>query len=531
MMASGLFRRVAAGLMFLACGTATAQAAGTLVIAIPANQEPATLDGHIDPFQSTWLVDSLMADPLLVLAPDGTYKPDLALAWESNPAGTVWTFKLRPGVTFQDGTPFNAAAVKANLERIIDPKTQSAQMKSEVGPIKSVDVVDDLTVRVGYDTPWVTLLDAMRRVPIWSPTAMEKAGLNGFASVLVGAGPFTFVRKVPNDRVDLKKWPGYGGWNSVQKKPGAVELDGVSIRWIGSSSVLGSLVQSGDADVATFLDPISVPDYKDNKAFQFYAKDQAGTGLQFVMNIRKPPLDDIRVRQALITGSDRPGLNTLLYDGLFAVGQGPLNDVHPCYWRGAETMYPYNPTKAGQLLDQAGWVLPQAGGMRVAKGVKNVADGTPLRIRMTMISRKEMGEGLQAQFKQLGIDFAVEVVPGPVQLDRVQKREFDLIYERQRSPDPVILDQIWNSKWEVPGGWAWTGFKDAAFDALVGQLRTVPDFAKRCEIARDVQKTIMENALMLPTLSDPVYVAMSPKVKGWETGAEGNWFYVNNVTK
>lgn len=249
------------------------------------------------------------------------------------------------------------------------------------------------------------------------------------------------------------------------------------------------------------------------------------------MNTRKAPLDDIWVRQTLIVGADRPALNTPLYDGLFAVGTGRLNLVHPCYWPGAEAMSAFDPTKAAALLDAAGWVLPAPGAMRVAKGVKGVADGTPLRIRMTMISRKEMGEGLQAQYRKLGVDFAVEVVPGPVQLDRVQKREFDMIYDHQRTSDPVLLDQMWNSKWDVPGGWAWTGFKDTAFDALVGQLRTVPKFDKRCAIAKDVQKTILENALMPPTLSDPVFVALGPKVKRFLPGAEGKWFHVSNVTK
>jgi peptide/nickel transport system substrate-binding protein len=120
-------------------------------------------------------------------------------------------------------------------------------------------------------------------------------------------------------------------------------------------------------------------------------------------------------------------------------------------------------------------------------------------------------------------------VPGPVQLDRVRRRDFDLMYERQRSPDPQILDQVWNSKWDQPGGWAWTGFKDATLDTLLDKLRSVPDLDARCAAARDAQKIIMENALMLPTLSDPVFFALSPKVKEFQIGGEGNWFFLQNT--
>ncbi len=159
------------------------------------------------PYQSTWLFNSFVADPLVILDPDGKYQPALATSWESSPDGKVWTFKLRSGVTFQDGTPFDAAAVKYNLERINDPKTASAQLKSDVGPWKTVEVVDPLTLRITYDTPWVTLLDALRRTPIWSPTAAEKHGLANFSKNLVGAGPFTLEQWAPNDRIVFKKWP------------------------------------------------------------------------------------------------------------------------------------------------------------------------------------------------------------------------------------------------------------------------------------------------------------------------------------
>jgi len=523
---------LAGAAMWMAAGVASAQTqGGTLVIAWPAIQEPASLDGHIDPYQSTWMFNSLVADPLVILAPDGTYKPALATSWTSTPDGREWVFKLRSGVKFQDGTAFDAAAVKYNFDRVLDPKTASAQMKSDVGPIKSVEVVDALTVKLVYDTPWVTLLDGVRRMPIWSPTAAEKHGLANFGRNLVGAGPFLFAEWVQNDRIVFKRWADYGGWNSIQTHQGPAYLDQVTIRFIGEAAVLGSVVKTGNAQVTFGLPARFVDEYKGKPNFQFVAKDQSGTGLQHVMNIRIPPLSDIRVRRAILHAADMKAANELLYDGVYAPSEGPLNNNHPCFWEGNPKVYPNDLNKARALLEEAGWKAPAAGQgqIRVARGVAGVADGTPLKVRYATLHHKELGEALQSQLRRVGIDLVVEQVPGPVQLDRVRRRDFDLMFERQRSPDPLILDQIWNSKWDQPGGWAWTGFKNDTLDATVDKLRSIPDPKARCEVAKEAQKIIMENALMLPTLSDPVFFAMTPKVKGLQVGAEGNWFFLNNA--
>ena len=161
-----------------------------LVIAWPASREPASLDGHIEPYQTAWLIDYMIADPLLIIGPDGEFHPALATGWSSTEAADEWTFTLRSDVVFQDGTPFDAEAVRYNIERILDPATRSGEMAAHVGPVERVEVVDDTTVTLHYPAPWVTVLDAFRRVPIWSPAAAEQWGIEEFDRHLVGAGPF-----------------------------------------------------------------------------------------------------------------------------------------------------------------------------------------------------------------------------------------------------------------------------------------------------------------------------------------------------
>ena len=528
-------RSVAAGLLAvtaLACGggeSGPGASPDELIIAWTASREPASLDGHIEPYQTAWLIDYKITDPLLILGPDGEFHPALAASWSSNEVADEWTFTLKSGVVFQDGTPFNADAVRYNIERILDPATRSGEMAAHVGPVERVEVVDDTTVTLHYEAPWVTVLDAFRRVPIWSPTAAERWGIEEFDRHLVGAGPFLLEEWVPNDHVTVRRWDGYGGWNSISEEAGPAKVERVTVRFIGEEAVLGNIVRTGNAHIAMNLPTAYIDDYRDAGGFSLLTGYQAGTGLQMVMNVRRPPFSDLRVRQAVLYATDQPAINDLLYDGHFLPSDGPLNTVHPCYWEGNADLYPHDPGTARRLLEEAGYTDRDGDGIREAYGIPGVDDGTPLRVRWTILDREEMGEAIQAQWRAIGIEVAIEIVPGPVQLEMVNNRDFDLMYERQRSPDPLLMDMLWNSAHDVVGGWAWTGFVDEELDGLVGQLRTIPDREARCELAQEAQRIIMENALMLPTLSEPIFYAVSDEVRGFELMSEGQFYFVHNA--
>jgi ABC-type transport system substrate-binding protein len=185
---------------------------------------------------------------------------------------------------------------------------------------------------------------------------------------------------------------------------------------------------------------------------------------------------------------------------------------------------------AVELLEEVGYVDRDDDGIREALGVNGIEDGTPLTIHWTILSRDEIGEAVQLQWRALGIDLVIDKVPGPIQLERVNARDFDLIYERQRSPDPMLMDMVWNSANDVVGGWAWTGFVDERLDEVVRKIRTVPDPEARCELAHEAQRIIMNNALMLPTLSEPIFYALSDALQNFELMSEGQFFYAHNLT-
>ena len=164
-----------------------ASTGGSLTIAMPANSEPASLDGQVDPYVSAWLLNSFVTDPLVLLHSSGKYVPLLATGWTISAKGQIWTLSLRQGVTFQDGTPFDAEAVKFNIDRVMNPETHSALMASYLG-VKSflkAEVVDRYTVRAIYSSPVPALLYGLSIFPLWSPAAVSQFG-SSFQQHLVG---------------------------------------------------------------------------------------------------------------------------------------------------------------------------------------------------------------------------------------------------------------------------------------------------------------------------------------------------------
>jgi peptide/nickel transport system substrate-binding protein len=512
----------------LALGLATSALAQELRVAFPASSEPANLDYHVDPYTPTMLLNSFMTDPLVVRAPDGSFVPGLAASWEISDDATEVTMTLKEGVTFQDGTPFNAEAVVANFERIIAPETGSALLAQEVGPLASVEAVDDLTVKFSYDEAWVTFLDMASKAPMWSPTAFNASTPQDFDKELIGTGPYKLVEWVQNDYILMETWDGYGGWNSVSETGGPAQVDGVRIQFIAEDAVLGSVVATGESDIAYQLPALAVEQYLESDDAELLSIGQAGVGLQMIFNVRNPPLSDKRLRQAILYARNMDQANQILYDGLYGEADGPLNNIHPCFWEGASEMYQQDLDKAVALLEEAGWV-EGPGALRVAQGVEGVEDGTRLELGWSVLHHAEIGEVVQAQLLEIGIGISVEQVPGPIQLERVNARDFEIMYERLRSADPKILDDIWNPAYDQPGGWAWTGYDNPELTALLEVVAQNPDWDTRCQAAKDAQKIIMEEALMIPTLSQPSYFAVSNKVEGFKLGAQGTHFFLHDV--
>jgi peptide/nickel transport system substrate-binding protein len=201
---------------------------------------------------------------------------------------------------------------------------------------------------------------------------------------------------------------------------------------------------------------------------------------------------------------------------------GPLSRYTRCYWDGAETAYAYDPDKAKALLDEAGWV-------EGSDGIRE-KDGQKLSLVGVVISSQELLEYLGPKLQAVGVDLKIELVPGPVQLERAIAGDFDLMFEHLSSVEPDVLYLVWYSENLKPGGWAWSRFKNDRVDELLDQTKQEADPDKRCELFVEVQQIVTENVPALPTVSNAVIYAMSSNVKGFQVGgAVRSYFYINNM--
>jgi glutathione transport system substrate-binding protein len=341
----------------LAAGTMLAPLAAAPALAATLNVLQSEAPRSMDPGDQTATFTSAVLDPMYegLTRRNSSLKlePALATEWKSDDAGLVWTFKLRSGVTFHDGTPFNADAVVKNFERHLDTKRGLAASGRVRSVLAGVKAIDDMTVEFTLKGPYPAFLALLTTGPclIVSPKA-DAAGTVGREAV--GTGPYKLVEYKSGEYVLEAKFPGYWG------KPGGT--DQIKWTWSPEQSVLNMAVQSGDVDVVNPLPPIFAKTVEANPALKLSNTD--GSAVFWVaLNAKLKPLDDVRVRQALNFATDKPALVQAIMTGFAKPANSPLAPVTPGY-DAVTNPYPYDLAKAKDLLKQAG--VPDGFSMSVA---------------------------------------------------------------------------------------------------------------------------------------------------------------------
>jgi peptide/nickel transport system substrate-binding protein len=441
--------------------------------------DPHALDSNHPTGSAVWSI----FDSLVRRAPDGSPVPRLAESWE-RVNDTTWRFKLRKGVKFHNGEPFNAEAVRINFERMNKPPFNAVQQLHDQTGLTDVKVVDEYTIDLVTKEPTVNMLYWLAEAFIGAPKYMTDTPADVVATKPVGSGPYKFVEWRKGDRVVLAANADYFG--------GAPAIKDLVFRVIPETSSRVNELRAGTVDIAVGLTPDSAANAKTDKSDVVVVEGLRKMHMGISIKGEQPALKDPRVRQALNHAVDVPTIIKTLMRGstspLLSIVNPPNNNPE------LKTLA-YDPAKAKALLAEAGF-----------------AKGFPLTIEWSTRypGGKEVSEVVAAYLQQVGIQPKVEAVELGKFREGLGKANLKGIYYQgwaaliNPSVELVILTcgHVDNS----------SGYCNPDYDKLVKQAATTLDDAKRKELELAAQKIIWNDAPWLYLWRLPNYYGVSKRI-------------------
>ncbi|MED1202746.1 glutathione ABC transporter substrate-binding protein [Heyndrickxia acidicola] len=429
-------------------------------------------------------------------------EPDLAVSY-TNPDPLTWIIKLRKGVKFQDGTPFNADAVKYDFDKFRDPKT-AAPRASLLASIDTVTVQDPYTVVIKTKKPYGALLAALSHdnASIVSPKADKAGNLN---KQPVGTGPFKFVEWVPGDHITLAANKDYWG--------GTPKLQKVTFKVVPDVNTEVSMLQSGQVQFIDNLAAETLPRLQSMSNVSITKKD--GTPMYyFGFNMDKAPMNNLKFRQAAAYAIDRSAYVKQL-GGLGIQSNSIIGPKVFGYDPSAEKEgYNFDPAKAKQLLKESGYN---------GAPLKMLVANTPGYVKMAQI--------VQAQLKQVGINAQISLLEWGTFLDVSKKGDFDLTFlawTNSTADGSELLYPNLDSK-NINASNV-VRYNNPAFDKLVEASRETVDQNQRKTLLDEANKMAINDAPMIVMNHAMVSAAVDKSVKGFKLDPTGQWF-LNNVTR
>lgn len=474
-------------------GGAAEEAGGELVIAM--FLEMTTLDPAQSVHVPTTVVLKNVIETLLELDPETEPHPRLAESWEVADEGREWSFSLKDGITFHDGTPFNADAVKFTYDRIVDPETQSQTGRSYIGPYESSEVLDDLSIRLTFSEVYAPLLHNLTReaLAIISPAAVEEHG-EEFGNNPVGTGPYVFNEWERGSHVTLSRYEDYVNTSELTERTGLPVFEQITIRFVLEHETRLAALRAGELDYMFRVPPLDTEDMREDPEFQVFENMFAGAPTMFLINRQLPPTDDLAVAQALQFAVNKDVITRIMSASVSPVAWGPLKPVNWGYNPEVETLYSYDPDQANALLDEAGWTLNDDGirekDGQVARLIVNTLDDA---LRTSML------EAMQEMFREVGIDMEIITMSLAASEDLARQGENSLTFMDWRGTDPDILTTHYHSS--NIGGWNMGYFDNEEVDELLDLARSTIDEDERLEMYERLQMIIMEEAATLPLMN------------------------------
>ncbi|ROO85593.1 peptide/nickel transport system substrate-binding protein [Actinocorallia herbida] len=503
-------------------GTGGGQPRDGGVLTLALEKEPECLDPHQTPTQSGRLLARPILDSLVHQDVQGGLHPWLATAWTVADDGLKYTFTLRDGVTFTDGTTFDAAAVVANLDHVVDPETKSLLAASLISAYAKAEAVDARTVAVTLREPDSGFLAALAspNLGIHSPATLKGAP-SDLCAKIVGSGPFRSEGGfVPQQGITYTRNPAYAWAPEDAAYRGPARLDGVEVRIVPDDPARAGALTSGQVDAVTALPPTEVRALKGDAAFQVHSVLYPGANYSYWPNTAEGPLSDVRVRKALRAGVDWDRIVQNVFFGVYSGAEGVLSKTTPGFDPSVGPSYAHDPAAAARLLDEAGWTGRDAQGYRTKDGVR-----LKLRHLWSEPSVETLAVQVQAAAKDLGIELVEENLDGGTFVERLLAGDYELIDTSFSAPGPDVLRVLFGAA-NIPTPERGISnnmarYDDADVEADFTLALRATDPAERLEVYQRIQQRITEDAAVLPIYSPQSSLAVRTGVQGVSFSIDG----------
>lgn len=492
-------------------------AGGTLVYAT-GDAEPGCLDPHVGGNYPQGLIGTQFIESLVSKNSDGDIIPWLATDWIESADGLTWDFTLRDDVEFTDGTPFDADAVKANIEHLKDPATASSTGYLAVGKIDTIEAIAADQVRFTLSAPDSALLESFSQpwVGMESPTALEREQAVNCESP-VGTGPFIVTDWVKQQSVTLERNENYNSAPADAELTGPARLDTIEWRFIPDAATRYAALQSGDVDVIDNAQPNNISSAADVATIEELDAPRPGAANRIELNSGKAPFDDVRVREAFIRSVDvNPGIESLFF-GTAERSYSVLSSVESA---GISTpdVFTTDPEAAKTLLDEAGWDAIDSDGYRTKDG-ERLSLTFPISTNQSIPAEQSLFEQIQASAKDVGFEVILQPTDLSSWYGALFTNEYNLVSAPYTKVGPDVLRILYHSDSIIPAPSGYYAnlaqLSDPALDEILTTASETSDAAERQELYAEAQSIIVDGFYVLPLYDQQNHYLYSTSVEGF----------------
>ncbi|MDQ1564795.1 MAG: peptide/nickel transport system substrate-binding protein [Actinomycetota bacterium] len=463
------------------------------------------------------MIGQQVTDDLVYEGPGGKIEPWLAKSWTVSPNGLTYTFTVRDDVKFTDGTAFNAAAVKTNLDRVVDPKTGSSTDGGYIAPFyANSKVLSPYVLQVNLKQPDTALLNVLAQgyIGIESPAGIARGQEKNCADP-IGTGPFKIQSYTPTQQVVLVKNKNYNTAPPGSAHSGPAYLDKIIWKIVPDGTVRYAALTKQQADV------IYYPPAQDWKALlasgqKILTHQRPGSPNGITFNVTKAPLNDVSVRQAIIYASDEATNLKSAYFGTYPYVGSPLVKGTPDYDASLQNAYPASVSKANSLLDAAGWTTRDAAGYRTKNGVElKVTIPYGSDAGQTAAEDLTLYQDIQASEKKAGINIVLQPIGTAALNNLYSSHDYQTLagdYWITNTPD--VLRTLFSTQALKFYGTNGDEYSNPTLDKLLNDALSEQDAAKRTALYQQAQKLVSGAALQLNLYPAEERLAYNANVHG-----------------